>query len=185
MAKAIVPKAGTGAPGQAMAELTPKQQKFVRAMLETGGHNHMRCAQAAGFTGNANTLRVTGHRLAHDTKVLAALREEADKRIRTGAVLGASVLLEIAGNPTHKDRYKAAVELLNRSGLQVVTEHKVTVDRGGSEKQMIDRIGAMATQLGIDPKQLLGGFIDATFEEVKPKELEAPFDPNAGLEDLL
>ncbi len=181
--KAIVPRRETGAPGPALALLTHRQQTFVRAMLETGGQDHTRAARMAGYTGNDNCMRVTAHRLAHDTKVLAALKEEADKRIRSGALLGASVLIEIAGDTMHKDRFRAATELLNRAGLQVVTEHKVTVTNSGDEKAMIERIASMASQLGLDSKKLLGGFVEAEFTEVAA--LPAPVDGTEGLEDLL
>lgn len=190
---AVVPKRGTGAPGPAMAALTKRQQSFVRAMLEVGGRagDYARCALAAGFTGSPNVIRVTAHRLAHDTKVLAALKEEADKRIRSGALLGASVLLEIASDQMHKDRFRAATELLDRSGLMVITEHKVTVDHSNSsEKEMVARIADMAAQLGIDPKRLLGGYVEAEFTEVGKSDLAIPraaddVGSTEGLEDIL
>lgn len=185
--KALVPMKGTGAPGPAMSALSTRQQAFVRYMLQTGGQNAKRCAAAAGYTGNDNTMAVTAHRLAHDEKVLAALKEEADKRIRSGAILGASVLAEIAGDVTHKDRLKAAIELLNRAGLLTATlhkhEHAVTVTNTADEKAQIARITEMAAKLGVDPKKLLGGFIDAEFSEVEA--LPAPAAGTDGLEDIL
>ncbi len=188
-AAALVPRAGTGEGGPAMAELPPRQQAWVRRMVETGGTNGLACAMDVGYTGNRKTLSVTAHRLAHDMKILAALKEEADKRIRSGALIGASVLIEIAGDTMHKDRFRAATELLNRAGLQVVTEHKVTVTNSGDEKAMIERIASMASQLGLDSKKLLGGFVEAEFTEVTA--LPAPTadlgstDGTEGLEDLL
>lgn len=179
-AAAIVPRAGTGEPGPALAELTPKQQGWVRHMVETGGTNGLQCAMAAGFTGNKKTLAVTAWRLSRDLKVLAALKEEADRRIRSGALLGASVLIEIAGDTMHRNRFHAAKELLDRAGLQVVTEHKVTVHNSSDEKAMIDRIAGMAAQLGLDPKKLIGGYIEAEFTEVA-----APVEDTTGLEDIL
>lgn len=183
---AVVPTKGTGQPGPAMAALpTDRQRKFVRALCETGGQNHTLAARKAGYTGNEITLNNTAHRLAHDPLILAALKEEADRRIRSGALLGASVLMEIAGDTMHKDRFRAAQELLNRSGLQVITEHKVTVDRGGNEKAMIERIASMAAQLGIDHKKLLGGFVEGEFEEVPALSAPEPLPSTDGLEDIL
>jgi len=183
--KAVVPAADIGKPGPAMERLTKKQQKYVMCLAETGGHNHARAARSAGYTGTDQTIRTTAYRLAHDPRILEALKEIADRRIRSGALLGASVLMEIAGDTMHKHRFHAAKELLDRSGLMVVTEHKVTVQNSSDEKAIIDRIASMAAQLGIDHKALLGNIVEAEFEEVKPKELAAPFDPAAGLEDLL
>lgn len=180
--KAIVPRKSTGGPGPAMAALpTEGQRRFVRAMCETGGTNHAKAARMAGYTGNDNCIRVTAHRLAHDPLVLAALKEEADKRIRSGALLGASVLIEIAGDTMHRNRFHAAKELLDRAGLQVVTEHKVTVHNSSDEKAMIDRIAGMAAQLGLDPKKLIGGYIEAEFTEVAA----TPMEDTTGLEDIL
>jgi phage terminase small subunit len=188
MGKAIVPRKETGKPGAAMATLTPRQREFVRAMLETGARDHTLCARMAGFTGDDNTMRVTAHRLAHDDKVLAALKEEADKRIRSGAVLGASVLSEIAMNPTHKDQLKAAIELLNRAGLITATlhkhEHAHVVSTSADEKAQIASIVEKAARLGIDPRKLLGGIVvDAEFEEVQKPD--TPAAGTEGLEDIL
>lgn len=159
---------------------TDMQRRFVRALCETGGTNYTLAARMAGYTGNDQTINVTAHRLAHDPAILAALREEADRRLRSGAILGASVLIEIAGDTMHKDRYRAAVELLNRAGLQVINEQKITVEHTGGEKAMIERIASMAQQLGIDHKKLLGGFVEGEFEEVRPglPTVVTPMEPS-------
>ncbi len=166
--------------GPHMLELTPQQRAFVLAMLDTGGQDNSKAASLAGYGGdNPGSDRVQAHRLAHSPKVLAAIKEEANKRLHSGAILGASVLIEIARDVCHKDRYKAASELLSRGGLIMATEHKITVERK-DDQAMIAKITALATQLGLDPKQLLGQAaptIDAEFEDVTPTA--------AGLEDLL
>lgn len=170
--------------GPAMRALPETQRRFVVAFLETGGTNATKAAALAGYGSSDASQRVAGHRLSHNPRVAAAIKEEADKRLRTGAILGASVLIEIAQNPTHKDRFKAAVELLNRGGLIVQTEHKVTVVDERSDKEIEDRVVALAGKLGIDPKKLLG----AAFSGREADVIEAEYEEvgtSDGLEDLL
>jgi len=161
--------------GPAMLELTEKQQKFVVALLETGGTNEAGAAQIAGYgTGYATR----SYELARNPKVLAALREEADKRIRSGALLAASKLLVIARNDTHKDQLKAIDMLLNRAGMIVQTQHKVTVEDNRTPEEVVARTAALAKALGLDPSKVLASvgidYVDAEFREVPKVMLETP-----------
>jgi hypothetical protein len=174
--------------GDAMLALNPQQRAFVLAYVETGGQDQTRAAHLAGYGGTDNSRRVQAHRLAHDDKVLRAIREVADKRVRSGALLGAEVVLEIAKDPTHKDRFKAAQSLMDRSGMLVPTkvEHE-HIHRTEADDERIARLIGVARQLGMDPRQLLGSVgvtVDAEFKVVDttpaPPEMSA-----AGLEDLL
>jgi hypothetical protein len=101
--------------------------------------------------------------------------------VRSGAILGASVLHEIAGDVMHKDRFKAGVELLNRSGLLVETQHRVTVEDNRSSKEIEDAIILLARRNGLDPRTLLG------HSPAKPDAVDAEFEElsSEGLEDLL
>lgn len=168
-------------PGKEFLALNDRQQKFVIAMCETGGKDHTLCAEMAGYSGNKDTLYVTAHRLAHDEKVLRALREEADRRVRSGAILGASVLIEIANDPTHKDRFRAADRLLERAGLLVVQTNKNVIEHTVNEEDLKARIARAARELGLDPKVFLGASaaalpapIDAEFTVVEEDDLMAP-----------
>lgn len=166
-----------------MTICTEQERTFVVAFLETGGRNHTTAAQIAGFgAGNDKSARQQAWRLMHRPRVLAALKEEADKRLKTGAILGASVLIEIAETPGHKDQYKAAVELLNRAGLIVATKHEVEVTDNRTTTTLLARVHELAGRLQIDPRKLLGQaagtppVLDAEYEEVGSAD---------GLEDLL
>lgn len=114
--------------GPKMRALTMPQRAFVVAMCETGGQDHSKAALMAGYGGTENSTKVAACRLAHDPRVLEAIREEAEKRLQSGAILGASVMVEIAMDKLHKDRFKAADNLLNRAGLLVETQHRVIVE---------------------------------------------------------
>jgi phage terminase small subunit len=174
-----------------MKACTPRQRAFVEAMLVTGGNNHKLCAMMAGYTGNDNTLRVTAHRLAHDSNVLAAIREEGDRRIRASVVMATSRLVSIAENSTdEKVALKAIDMVLNRSGLHALTEHKVSIERPTDGVEIKQRIVALAKELGLDPAKLLGhnAQMSALPAPEEGETVEAEFieiTGREGLEDLL
>jgi len=154
--------------GPAMKALSKPQRTFVSVYLEQGGANAERAAAAAGYGGTAGSLAQAAHRLTHNLRVQAAMKEEAEKRLKAGSILASSVLIEIASDRMHKDRFKAAVELLNRAGLIVQTEHKVIVEDNRLTDEIVQGIVAMAERLQIDPKKLLGSVPTTTAE---PKDV--------------
>lgn len=165
--------------GPAMAALTPKMRAFVTALLEDGTANATRAAAAAGYSpGNQEALRVTGHRLAHDSRVQAALQEEAGKRLGAGVVAAVNVVLEIAADPTNSanERLKAASMILNRAGLHEKTEHKVVVEQATTTlAEVIADIRAMALVIKADPRVMLeqaGIVIDAEFTVIEKQDWE-------------
>lgn len=177
-----------------MEALNLRQKQFVLALLATGGKNQSEAARIAGYA-HAN---VVGSRLANqanvqaalaeeavriqmvvegddarDPAVIAAIGEEAANRIRSAAILGASALFEIAADPLHKDRLKAAEALLDRADvLRVEHNQKITVEHvSTSTNEKIARIVDLAKKQGIDPQRLLGDYgvvIDADFKVVEP-----------------
>jgi phage terminase small subunit len=155
-----------------MRELTDKQQKFVIALLETGGENETGAALMAGYgTGYATRA----YELSRNPKVLAAIREEADKRICSGALMAASKLYLIAKNDTHKDQLRAIDMLMNRAGMIVQTQHKVVVEDNRTDAEVIARTVQLAKALGLDPSKVLKSvgveYVDAEFS---PVVLETP-----------
>jgi phage terminase small subunit len=154
--------------GSRMRALNERQRRFVEALFGGGHANHTQAALIAGYTGDNETVRVTAHRLAHDDKIRAAILEEAQRRMDSSGALVASVLIEIASDPTHKDRLKAALALADRIGLHARTEHKITVEHQ-DDKGKIELIKHLADKLGIDPGKLLGRAaepVDVEFSEV-------------------
>jgi hypothetical protein len=176
--------------GPAMAALTDKQRQFVLALIQSGC-SQSKAAELAGYAGGPDTWKAMGWRLAHDARVQAAIHEEAQKLIRTTAVMAIGVIEGLASNPKVKPevRLKAATELLNRSGLHAHTEHKVTVERPDmDERQLVRRIALLAKEQGLDPVKLLGhrGYvIDAEYELIEGPRAEPLKLSAAGLEDLL
>jgi len=165
--------------GPAMRGLTEMQQKFVLHLLDLGG-SYTEAARAAGYSANsANSLRVCAHRLAHLPTVIDAIREQGERYLRGGVAIGVHVLMDIAKDPTHKDRLKAATNLLNRAGLGENTTKTVRHVHELSDEQLENKIKMLAKRNGLDASKLLGKeVVDATFKEV-------PAEATAGLEDLL
>lgn len=174
--------------GPAMRACSEGQRRFVLALLETGGDNYTKAAMIAGYAGTPGSIRVTGHQLAHHPKVIAAAREEADRRLRGGAILGASVMIAIASDPMHKDRFKAADRLLGSAGLNIETVSRHIIEDHRSDNELLLAIAAIAKKNGLDPSKLLGRpleaeVVDAEFTEVGTIDtVEESFE---GLEDIL
>jgi phage terminase small subunit len=160
--------------GPKMQALTEKQRLFVVAMAELGTFDYTRCARAAGYSAESeNGLRVTAHRLAHDEKIQAAMHEEAQRRMNVGGFIGVSVAAEIATDPIHKDRLKAAGMLMDRSGLHAKSEHTVKVqDQSRTEEALLERAKQLAGELGFNQADVLKaiGVIDAESREVEEWE---------------
>jgi phage terminase small subunit len=170
-------------PGPALAALPERMQRFVLALVQTGC-NHTEAARLAGYAGNASVMKSKGYALSHDPRVQAALHEESLKLMRDTAPMAIGVLKEVAQDKTidPKARIKAAAELLSRSGLGTMTEHKVTVEKQLDKQALIEEIKRLAVSLDIDPVKLLGHalpgpVVDAEFTEVA--------SPDEDLKDIL
>lgn len=155
--------------GPKMLALTPLMRRFVLAALQFPTGKDWQIAKAAGCSATSNGyLRRTAHRMFHDERVIAAMREEADKRLRSSALLGVSVLAKIARTEGHKDQLKAAEALLNRVGFHEISEQRVSVehtDKGG--KALVEQVRRLANALGLDEAKLLGGnTIEAEFQVI-------------------
>jgi len=142
--------------GPAMQELSDAQRAFVIAYADQGGINGAEAARKAGYGNNDMAAGRAAYLLLRKKNVLAAIREVAEERIRAGAVLAASVLVEIADSKFDKNRFKASVELLNRAGLIVEGVSRVIVEDHRTNAQIERRVTDLCNKLGIDPLQLLG-----------------------------
>jgi phage terminase small subunit len=144
--------------------LTDRQRQFVlKHVVE--GKTRTAAAREAGFA-SPKTYQT---RLMRDPKVVAAVKEEIDKRFLAGAVLGVSVLFEIAQDKDHKDRLKAGRELLAHAGLAPVIEQKISVERSDMSAEAVRaEIRLLMAKLGPPAVRLLesAGLMDAEFSEV-------------------
>jgi phage terminase small subunit len=151
--------------GPAMSALRPNQRLFVHAMLTTGPRLEAARVSAAA-AGYANPA-VAGWQLMRNPRVVLALKEEAAKRLVSGALLGVDVLMKIAESDTHKDQFKAAKYLAEINGFTV--EQKITVEHVTTDqREVVQRIMDNARIAGQDPAPFLAliGVVDAEFTPV-------------------
>jgi len=186
----------TGELSPTLQALNPRQRRFVWAMLSNGG-NQTDAARRAGYGGSSEqSMRATGHRLAHDEKIQKAILEESHKYAGARLYKWMEDIAQIAGDVTQPAaaRLQAYKMLLPRGGSIERTEHTVNVNRGGemSVPQMIAHIKRLASDLGVDYRPMLqkfgyGDAVDVDFVEVPaaPAQLQAPITGAEGLEDLL
>src|SRR5208282_3925125 len=172
MANLPVPGEDLSEFGPAMQALTTLQRAFVGAYLEYPTASATAIAEHAGYAGSRETLRGVGHRNMHHETVIAAINEEASKRLRSAGLVAVSAVTEIALNPQHKDHLKAALAIMDRTGHHALSEHKVTVDdkRPQSRKELVEAVIQVAREAGLDDdavKKLTGcDIVDADFVEM-------------------
>lgn len=153
--------------GRAMSALSDQRREFVLEMMRQGC-NPKAAQRAAIACGYSETY---GYELMRDEAILAALREEATKRLAGAALVGVNVMLEIAQDETHRDRFKAAKELAAINGF--TAEQRIVVEHVSHDtKAMIAEIRRMAADVGLDPKVLIerAGIVEAEFTEVEPDD---------------
>lgn len=157
-----------------MRVLTEKQRAYVYAQLADPFGNPTRWARAAGYSDHMDRAKVSGHTLAHNPKIEAAVQEFVRSVMNTrGALLGLAVTLKIAGNPRHPKQQQAALALMDRGGLPAMTEQRIAVrhtDQTGAA--MVERIRALAQALGIDPAVLLGSNAPADVKLIEGAAVE-------------
>lgn len=139
-----------------MLALNEAQRRFVHAALTFPTGKDWQIAKAAGYSPKSHgALRHTAWRLMHDEKIISAMHEEADKRLRGSALLGVSVIAKIARTDGHRDQLKAAEALLNRVGFHEQTEHKLVVEHK-EPKQVLELAARLARELGVGAERLMG-----------------------------
>jgi phage terminase small subunit len=165
-----------------MQALSPRMRAFVLAVLDQRKRSNTAAARRAGYGGeSAGAMRVTGHRLAHDPRVIAALHEEAGKRMETAAHIAASVVVGVMTRKDAKDRdvLKAAGMILDRTGFgaaQTINVNK-TVTRKVDVSAAAGKIAEFRRRFPEQFAKLLGGepaapVVDAEFSEIKQGEAE-------------
>lgn len=151
--------------GPAMLACTVGERAWTIAKIETAESN-MECARLAGYSASSDdVLKSMGYAIAHRSRVQAALLEASQRLMRTEGPKSIKTLVAIRDDMAVKPevRAKAAVELLNRAGMNAVSESHLTVTHELSEAQMDQKILSLAAELGLT-------------EDVARKMLIAPAD---------
>src|SRR5271166_2228959 len=168
-------KGGTGrkpppifALGPAMSALDERQQKFVAYLVETGTSDHTKAARVAGYDfGSLNSLKVQAWRLRHNPRIQAAIKEAAFSHLAGNALLASHELIRMARDRGHRDQFRALDRLLAASGLHMVSEQVFRVELSSAE--IVEKIGALAEFLGLDPSRLLGAAAPNEIKDITPE----------------
>lgn len=161
--------------GPAMLACNERQRQYVEIMVSRPNCSHALAARRAGY-GNAatnhNTMRQIAFKVAHNPKVIEAIREVALQRMNTSTLLAANVLAQIAASPTaqDKDKIKAALGLLDRTGFGAQQNINVqkTVTRKVDVATAAQKIAEFKRRFPTQFAKLIGGpdVIDGEFTEV-------------------
>lgn len=172
LGEAVVPDPDESGLGPAMKACPAGERRFAIAAVMYPLAKDFQIAKAAGYSDRSHgSLRNTAHRLFHSERVLAAIRECADKEVRAGAMLGIATIKKIVRNDDHRDQFKAAALLagLNRFTVDQNINLNQTV-RDESGQALLGEIKKLAAKLGVPVQALLGGpvapVVDAEFSEV-------------------
>ena len=132
-------------------KLNARQKKFVQMYVANGGFAAP-AAREAGYT--AKNARFNSHKFLDLPHVLAAIREEVQKRLDASVAIGARVLVELAEKAKSESVKLAAGEaLLNRGGMRLAGltehrhEHRITDER--SDAELRARVIELQRELGI------------------------------------
>lgn len=163
--------------GPQMRECTVAEREFVVALFQTGARNYTEAALMTGRFESKESAQAAGSRWMSKPRVLMALDEFTRLTMKGGLATSTKALMEIASDVMHKDRFKAAVEILNRNGHLVETVSRHIIEDNRDVSEIVKVAIQYARQLG-DPSlayKLLGNsvpkdVIDAEFEEVDELE---------------
>ncbi len=164
--------------GPAMKALpSDRHRVFVLSLYEVprGYGAQVKAAKMAGFgtsTTSAKSWSVIASRLAHDEKILAAMREEDERRIRASAPRAIRALAHLIEDPDHRDHGRAIGIVMDRTH-PVETRHTVAVEHRVpvlvATAEVMARIAKLATRAGLDPLRLAPP-IDAEFVEISDEK---------------
>lgn len=148
--------------GPKMAGLpNDRWRAFVLALYQVplGRGSQVAAAKRAGFgkpDSKAETWAAIGYRLAHDERVLDAIHEEDQKRIRSSAPRALRALSNLIEDPGHRDHGRAIGMVMDRIH-PVATTHTVKVEHEPSKQMgdLTERLLSIALTFGLDAQKVL------------------------------
>lgn len=168
--------------GPAMKALpTDRHRAFVRALYQVKpGHGaNVKAAKLAGFgtpSSSPQSMATIASRLAHDERVLAAIREEDEKRIRSSAPRAITALSALVENPKHKDHARGIAMVLDRvhpaetvHKVDVTHKHDVTLN-ARETAEILKRIAELSAKFSM--RLPAPPVIDGEVVETKPQALQ-------------
>ncbi len=145
--------------GPAMKALpSDRHRAFVRALytVRPGHGANVKAAKLAGFgtpQSSPQSMATIASRLAHDERVLAAMREEDEKHIRSSAPRAIRALSHLIETPSHKDHARGIGMVLDRVH-PAETQHTVKVQLDATPDfketaQVMARIAELAAKYSV------------------------------------
>jgi hypothetical protein len=150
-----------------------RHRAFVRALYQVpvGFGFGVKAAKLSGWgceTSSAGSMATIASRLMHDERVLEAISEEDQKRIRASAPRAIRALSDLIENSDHKDHARGIGMILDRTH-PAETTHKVTVEHAASSSmeattKVLERIMQLAERAKV-PAMVAAPMIDITPEK--------------------
>lgn len=114
--------------GPAMLALDERRQRFVLNWLANGGKDGAEAARSAGYSDHLEAAKVQACRLLRQPKVIAALREEAERDLGLMRVMAQLQLKALLRSEDANAAQKAVDSVLDRTGLGRTTTQDVRVE---------------------------------------------------------
>lgn len=111
-----------------MLALTMQQRRFVVGWIETRGKNASRVARAAGYSDTKEGAKVRASNMLRNPKILAAMREEAERRMESLPILAVLALQDQVGHKNPKIAKETAIAILDRTGFGAASRIDVKVE---------------------------------------------------------
>ena len=146
--------------GPAMKALpTDRHRAFVRALYQVrpGHGSGVKAAKLSGWgqpLSSAASMATIASRLMHDERILAAIHEEDQKRIRASAPRAINALTRLVEDPKHKDHARGIAMVLDRVH-PAETQHTVKVQHDATPDfketaQVMARIAELAAKYSVN-----------------------------------
>src|SRR5258708_1293841 len=137
---------------------TDRHRGFVRALYQVkpGFGAQSKAAKLSGWgqpLSSSASMATIASRLMHDERILAAIHEEDQKRIRASAPRAISALSALVENPKHKDHARGIAMVLDRVH-PAETQHTVKVEHSATPDfketaQVLARIAELAAKFSV------------------------------------
>lgn len=161
--------------GPAMTALKPQWRAFVVAYC-TNGCNATAAAREVGYHDNGGDgIKVQGHRLVHDKRILAAIREWTIASVQSRLPVYRELLDEVAQNDQHVGQVKSLLALMDRGGMPAVTERNINVTVTMTSAEKIQKLKSLMEARGATEEEIrskIGSVTDAEYYEEKNGRLE-------------
>lgn len=183
--------------GPKMKALTAKERTLVHYFIRQAERDYNAAFAKANFglnPKNGSQKSSITWAIMHSDRMQDAILEECQRLTRGFLPMSLRVLAEIVENPqcATGDRIRAARLIIERSGLNAVTEqHHFSDNRPlQDDPQKIERIRVLGKQLGIPVEEIIGRRLARLNPPEKPITIDVDFEDapepsEAGLEGMI